>query len=385
VGKSRNPDARIAQHFKGDGAWWTKKHKPIAVEVVYPNMTSFDEDRITKEQMSVHGIDKVRGGTYVREVLTPEQYNFIQTEIRTALDRCTRCGHPGHFITDCPVKGSSPTIQAAIYCDCCDRCGRDTHTAIKCRSKTHTDGRRLIDPDSPPINAGKPWAASEERALIENFRRGISVQEIANRHGRTVLAIECRLDKLAEEGLIKSPSPASSPVISTPLPVAQMPRPPILIPSIKPISIGGDTPEQSKSFKKEAIQKPDPVTLSGMEDIELKEMPTPLTVELTIPEELFPLLPSCDETVTEEISSHCDRCGRDVHNTKSCGAMVDIEGNLLKTPIPSVTLWSEIAELLTELLFGQPFCHHCGIRHTQELCIVKANIPGTFIPGMFPL
>jgi hypothetical protein len=65
--------------------------------------------------------------------------------------------------------------------------------------------------------------------------------------------------------------------------------------------------------------------------------------------------------------------------------MVDIEGNLLKTPIPSVTLWSEIAELLTELLFGQPFCHHCGIRHTQELCIVKANIPGTFIPGMFPL
>lgn len=101
VGKSENPQKRIQQHFDGKGSVWTKKHKPISVEKIIPNVSHFDEDKVTKEMMSKYGIDKVRGGSYTSEKLSTSQKTHLEHEINGASDACYNCGSKGHFANNC--------------------------------------------------------------------------------------------------------------------------------------------------------------------------------------------------------------------------------------------------------------------------------------------
>lgn len=47
-----------------------------------------------------------------------------------------------------------------------------------------------------PENVGQTWTTEEERELISGFKGGNSPTEIARKHGRTLRAIEARLEKL---------------------------------------------------------------------------------------------------------------------------------------------------------------------------------------------
>jgi hypothetical protein len=47
-----------------------------------------------------------------------------------------------------------------------------------------------------PRNIGRAWSADEHAELIDAFQSGESAAEIAAKHGRTVRAIEARLEKL---------------------------------------------------------------------------------------------------------------------------------------------------------------------------------------------
>jgi hypothetical protein len=49
---------------------------------------------------------------------------------------------------------------------------------------------------SLPDNVGRPWSADEERALVTEFQAGDPLTEIAAKHGRTLRAIESRLERL---------------------------------------------------------------------------------------------------------------------------------------------------------------------------------------------
>ena len=47
-----------------------------------------------------------------------------------------------------------------------------------------------------PDNVGRSWSKDEEGVLIAAFKSGDTLPAIATRHGRTVRAIEARLEKL---------------------------------------------------------------------------------------------------------------------------------------------------------------------------------------------
>lgn len=47
-----------------------------------------------------------------------------------------------------------------------------------------------------PRNIGRTWSAEEHAELIDAFQAGQTTAEIATKHGRTVRAIEARLEKL---------------------------------------------------------------------------------------------------------------------------------------------------------------------------------------------
>jgi len=47
-----------------------------------------------------------------------------------------------------------------------------------------------------PDNVGRAWTPDEEATLVAAYKSGNSVADIATRHGRTLRAIEARLEKL---------------------------------------------------------------------------------------------------------------------------------------------------------------------------------------------
>src|SRR5689334_4716798 len=47
IGKTRHFDSRVFKHSQGNGAYWTKKYKPIEVLEYYENCSPYDEDKYT--------------------------------------------------------------------------------------------------------------------------------------------------------------------------------------------------------------------------------------------------------------------------------------------------------------------------------------------------
>jgi predicted GIY-YIG superfamily endonuclease len=152
VGRTGNVMKRFQQHVDGYGSAWTKKHKPVSLEKTYENVSTFDEDKITKMYMSKYGVDKVRGGSYVEIRLNPVQKEFLNIEIRSAKDCCTQCGRYGHYVKDC-YTGTGASGNKIAYemkakanaksTPVCYRCGRAGHLASECYARTHDKGYTL--------------------------------------------------------------------------------------------------------------------------------------------------------------------------------------------------------------------------------------------------
>ena len=101
VGKSEDVMGRYQQHLNGQGAAWTRKYEPVSLEKTIENVSPFEEDKVTKEYMARHGIENVRGGSYVSLELSESQIEAVKAEIWGAHDKCTQCGRSGHFVKDC--------------------------------------------------------------------------------------------------------------------------------------------------------------------------------------------------------------------------------------------------------------------------------------------
>ena len=78
VGKTGN----LMLRYQGNGAAWTLRYMPLSLVRSIEGASPFDEDKIVKELMAIHGIDKVRGGSYVSDILTESQRCHLQQEIR---------------------------------------------------------------------------------------------------------------------------------------------------------------------------------------------------------------------------------------------------------------------------------------------------------------
>ncbi len=107
VGTSGNPAARFDAHKKGTGAAWTAKYPPLEIIKTEPDKTRQDEDAEVKRLMLEHGVDNVRGGSYVNVSLPAYQRAALAKELQHVSDKCFACGMSGHYAKECPNSAST--------------------------------------------------------------------------------------------------------------------------------------------------------------------------------------------------------------------------------------------------------------------------------------
>ena len=87
VGITYNLNQRYAQHISGDGAKWTKLHKPMDVEQVWMEGSEELENQITLQLMDVYGRDNVRGGKFTKIILDKKEIPSEENDPLTELDQ----------------------------------------------------------------------------------------------------------------------------------------------------------------------------------------------------------------------------------------------------------------------------------------------------------
>lgn len=100
VGKASNVEKRFRKHKSGSGSIWTRAHAPIKIVEIRENVSPFEEDKMVKEYMFEHGINSVRGGSYIQLELNSCQLYNLRRELRMASDHCFQCGDK-HYCRDC--------------------------------------------------------------------------------------------------------------------------------------------------------------------------------------------------------------------------------------------------------------------------------------------
>jgi curved DNA-binding protein CbpA len=110
IGSTTNKRVRLLSHLSlrsTMGSAWTALHKPVVpldftirLAVGSPGL---DEDKETKEQMKIHGIDNVRGGTYCLVDLDANTKHFLERELRHDRGACFKCGSTTHLANACSM------------------------------------------------------------------------------------------------------------------------------------------------------------------------------------------------------------------------------------------------------------------------------------------
>jgi GIY-YIG catalytic domain-containing protein/zinc knuckle protein len=151
VGKTKNPDIRLNDHFNKKGAQWTQLYKPIEILEIISNCDIYDEDKYTFKYMAKYGIDNVRGGSFIQVELNNNYKNVIQHVLYSTNDICYVCQKNGHMGSDCKNKIISnieikkePILEEKSNMIICTRCKRLNHLKEKCNFKTFANGKKII-------------------------------------------------------------------------------------------------------------------------------------------------------------------------------------------------------------------------------------------------
>ena len=147
VGVTTDPKRRYEEHATGQGGAWTQRHKFVSVlhEELVGQISGVVEDAKVIELMCVHGISRVRGGTFSGVELDTDE-ETVQRMIWHAQNRCLGCGSDAHWAADCEEGDEEETESEEEEDNFCGRCGAEYHTSSDCWASRDVNGRRILPP-----------------------------------------------------------------------------------------------------------------------------------------------------------------------------------------------------------------------------------------------
>jgi predicted GIY-YIG superfamily endonuclease len=80
IDKSNNVENRLRDHLKGIVCGMTKRYKPLAITVI-PNCHDSELDLYIKKYMAKYGINKVRGGLYMKNKFEENELKKLKAEL----------------------------------------------------------------------------------------------------------------------------------------------------------------------------------------------------------------------------------------------------------------------------------------------------------------
>ncbi len=108
VGHSSDTRRRMHQHLAGQGSAFTKAFPPTGVILPRLGCVSGSAEAAERDEtlryMFLRGIQFVRGWKYTRVEMPKDEVDDAEENIRELFDLCRRCGHPGHFISQCKAN-----------------------------------------------------------------------------------------------------------------------------------------------------------------------------------------------------------------------------------------------------------------------------------------
>lgn len=114
VGKTKNPNYRITQHFENNGSDFTKLYKPLTIINIIHDIDDFMEDRYVEMLMNIYGINNVRGGVYSQIELPRYMIKTLEKKFIHNADSCFNCGSDDHFVKECIIKPNAWIAQCTV-------------------------------------------------------------------------------------------------------------------------------------------------------------------------------------------------------------------------------------------------------------------------------
>jgi len=99
-------------------------------------------------------------------------------------------------ILQCLAEGVDPTTGAALPADTVLRAPEVIAALQAASAALASEAERARRRAQLPANLGLPWSKAEELTLVSAFHTGTTLGDIAKSHGRTLAAIEARLERL---------------------------------------------------------------------------------------------------------------------------------------------------------------------------------------------
>ena len=81
VGKTTNGERRLKQHISGQGAEWTKMHKPKRIVDYYKNASDSDEKKVFEGMVKKHGASKVRGSYFTKRKASRKEIRTLEEKV----------------------------------------------------------------------------------------------------------------------------------------------------------------------------------------------------------------------------------------------------------------------------------------------------------------
>ena len=90
VGKTGDGERRLKQHISGQGAQWTKMHKPKRIVDYYKNAKDSDEKKVFESMVKKHGASKVRGAHFTKRRASRKEIRDLEKKVGLGGKKTTR-------------------------------------------------------------------------------------------------------------------------------------------------------------------------------------------------------------------------------------------------------------------------------------------------------